>query len=56
MSWTRQAPAPCSPRVLRGLGEGWGGLVKLFAQNQRLFPVGDQLSEVIRVAGLQLAK
>lgn len=36
-------------------GDGWGGLVKLFAQNQRLFPAGDQLSEVIRIAGLQLA-
>ena len=35
-------------------GDGWGGLVKLYAQNQRLFPVGDELSEVIRVARLQV--
>lgn len=35
-------------------GGGWDGLVKLFAQNQRLFPVGDDLGEVIRIARLQL--
>ncbi len=35
-------------------GNGWDGLVKLFAQNQRLFPVGDDLHEVIRIARLQL--
>lgn len=35
-------------------GDGWDGLVQLFAQNQRLFPAGDELSEVIRLARLQL--
>ncbi len=35
-------------------GDGWDGLVKLFAQNQRLFPAGDDLDEVIRVARLQV--
>jgi hypothetical protein len=35
-------------------GGGWDGLVRLFAQNQRLFPVGDDLAEVIRIARLQL--
>lgn len=34
-------------------GNGWSGLVQLFAQNQRLFPVGPDLSEVIRVARIQ---
>jgi hypothetical protein len=37
-------------------GDGWGGLVKLFAQNQRLFPVGDDLDEVIRIARLQIER
>lgn len=35
-------------------GDGWDGLVKLFAQNQRLFPAGDDLDEVIRIARLQI--
>lgn len=35
-------------------GSGHAGLVQLFAQNQRLFPIGDDLHEVIRVARLQL--
>jgi hypothetical protein len=35
-------------------GGGWHGLVQLFAQNQRLFPAGNDLSEVIRIAKLQL--
>lgn len=35
-------------------GDGWGGLVRLFAQNQRLFVMGDELREVIRVARLQV--
>jgi hypothetical protein len=35
-------------------GDGWDGLVALFAQNQRLFPAGDDLDEVIRIVGLQL--
>jgi hypothetical protein len=35
-------------------GGGWDGLVQLFAQNQRLFPCGDDLDEVIRLARLQL--
>lgn len=35
-------------------GDGWDGLVKLFAQNQRLFPAGDELDEVVRIARLQL--
>ena len=35
-------------------GGGWDGLVQLFAQNQRLFPAGDDLAEVIRLARLQL--
>ncbi len=37
-------------------GDGWGGLAKLFAQNQRLFPVDGDLAEVIRIARLQLAE
>lgn len=35
-------------------GEGWDGLVRLFAQNHRFFPLGDDLGEVIRIARLQL--
>lgn len=35
-------------------GGGWDGLVQLFAQNQRLFPAGDDLGEVIRLARLQV--
>jgi hypothetical protein len=35
-------------------GDGWEGLVQLFAQNARLFPAGDDLGEVIRLARLQL--
>jgi hypothetical protein len=37
-------------------GDGWDGLVTLFAQNQRLFPVGDTLSELIRLTRLQVTK
>jgi len=37
-------------------GNGWDGLVKLYAQNQRLFPAGDDLREVIRIARLQVDK
>lgn len=37
-------------------GSGHDGLVQLFAQNQRLFPIGDDLHEVIRVARLQLVQ
>lgn len=36
-------------------GGGWDGLVLLFAQNNQLFPMGDDLAEVIRVARIQLA-
>ena len=35
-------------------GGGYDGLVQLFAQNQRLFPAGDDLGEVIRIARIQL--
>lgn len=35
-------------------GDGWGGLLKVFAQNQRLFPIDGGLDEVIRIARLQL--
>lgn len=35
-------------------GDGWDGLVQLYAQNQRLFPAGNDLIEVIRLARLQL--
>jgi hypothetical protein len=35
-------------------GAGWDSLVQLFAQNQRLFPVGEDLGEVIRIARIQL--
>lgn len=35
-------------------GDGHQGLVGLFARNQRLFPVGEELGEVIRIARLQL--
>jgi hypothetical protein len=37
-------------------GDGWDGLVRLFAQNQRLFVCGNDLAEVIRIAGLQLER
>jgi hypothetical protein len=37
-------------------GGGWDGLAQLFAQNQRLFPCGDDLTEVIRLARIQLEK
>jgi hypothetical protein len=35
-------------------GAGLDGLPQLFAQNQRLFPAGDDLVEVIRLARIQL--
>ena len=35
-------------------GDGYDGLVRLFAQNQRLFPVDGGLEEVIRLTRLQL--
>lgn len=35
-------------------GNGWHGLVQLFAQNQRLFPADDDLAEIIRLARLQV--
>ena len=35
-------------------GDGCGGLALLFAQNQRLFPAGAELAEVIRLGRLQL--
>lgn len=35
-------------------GGGWDGLVQLYAQNQRLFPAGDDLQEVIRLARIQV--
>ncbi len=35
-------------------GDGWDGLVRLFAQNQRLFVVDGDLSEVVRIARLQV--
>ncbi|MBL8776704.1 MAG: nucleoside 2-deoxyribosyltransferase domain-containing protein [Acidimicrobiales bacterium] len=35
-------------------GDGWDGLVRLFAQNQRLFPSGGDLAEMIRLARLQV--
>jgi len=35
-------------------GAGWDGLVTLYAQNQRLFPVHGDLAEVIRIARLQV--
>lgn len=37
-------------------GDGWGGLVRLFAQNQRLFPVDGDLDEVVRLARLQVER
>ncbi len=37
-------------------GDGWGELVRLFAQNHRLFPIGGPLSETIRITRLQLAE
>lgn len=36
-------------------GDGCDGLIRLFAQNQRLFPVDGDLDEVIRITLLQLA-
>jgi len=35
-------------------GNGWDGLVQVFAQNSRLFPMGDDLAEVVRVVRIQL--
>ncbi len=35
-------------------GDGWDGLVRLFAQNQRLFPADGDLAEVIRLTRLQV--
>ena len=35
-------------------GDGWDGLVRLFAQNQRLFPADGDLAEVIRITRLQV--
>ena len=35
-------------------GSGCDGLVQLFAQNHRLFPAGDDLGEIIRIARIQL--
>lgn len=35
-------------------GDGWDGLVRLFAQNQRLFPVDGDLAEMIRITRLQV--
>ena len=35
-------------------GDGCNGLAQLFAQNQRLFPAGPELAEVIRLARLQI--
>ena len=35
-------------------GDGCGGLAKLFAQNQRLFPVDGDLGELVRIARLQV--
>ena len=35
-------------------GDGWDGLVKLFARNQRFFPVDGDLDEVVRMARLAL--
>jgi hypothetical protein len=50
----RNTPAKGSSVVVGG--GGWDGLVQLFAQNQRLFPAGDDLTEVIRLARLQVEK
>ena len=50
----RGTPAKGSSVVVGG--GGYDGLVNLFAQNQRLFPVDGDLDEFIRVARLQLAK
>lgn len=35
-------------------GDGWSGLARLFAQNQRLFPVDGDLAETLRIARLQI--
>lgn len=48
----RSNPAKGSSVVVGG--DGCSGLVKLFAQNHRLFPVDGDLAEVIRIARLQL--
>lgn len=37
-------------------GNGWKGLVRLFAQNHRFFALDENLSEVIRNARIQLAE
>jgi hypothetical protein len=48
----RGRPRSWRDEVIGG-GGGWDGLVQLFAQNQRLFPAGDDLSEVVRLARIQ---
>lgn len=35
-------------------GDGWDGLVQVFAQSSRLFAMGDDLAEVIRVTRIQV--
>lgn len=35
-------------------GDGWDGLVRLFAQNHRFFSLGEDLGEIIRIARIQL--
>lgn len=37
-------------------GGGWDGLVHLFAQNQRLFPVGDDLGDLMRITRIQVCE
>ncbi|MCX6397298.1 MAG: nucleoside 2-deoxyribosyltransferase domain-containing protein [Propionibacteriales bacterium] len=49
----KRGNAKRSSSVIVG-GDGGDGLVQLFAQNQQLFPAGNDLDEVVRIARLAL--
>lgn len=51
----KRSNAKRSSSVVVG-GNGWHGLVRLFAQNHRFFALDEDLSEVIRIARLQLTE
>ncbi len=48
----KRSTAARSSSVVVG-GEGWDGLVRLFAQNHRFFSLDEDLGEVIRIARIQ---
>lgn len=51
----KRSNAKRSGSVIVG-GDGWDGLVALFAQNHSFLPLGEDLDEVIRVARLEVEK